>query len=62
MEIALNYTDYYISKSKNLKLLEYHNGVLRFDGVSFDNFAGYFVKKNLDEIIYLLDLDIQMKH
>lgn len=40
MEIVLNYTDYYNIKSKNLKTLEYQNGILCFEGVSFDNFAG----------------------
>ncbi|RMZ94017.1 ATP-binding cassette sub-family B member mitochondrial [Brachionus plicatilis] len=40
MEIALNYTDYYLLKSRNLKNFEYQNGILRFEGVSFDNFAG----------------------
>lgn len=40
MEIVLNYTDYYNFKSKNLKILEYQNGILSFEGVFFESFSG----------------------
>nr|UOU03329.1 ATP-binding cassette subfamily B7-2 [Brachionus rubens] len=40
MEIALNYVDYYNKKVRNLKNFEFHDGVLRFEGLSVDNFTG----------------------
>ncbi|CAF0710406.1 unnamed protein product [Brachionus calyciflorus] len=40
MEIALNYVNYYTKKTKNLRDFEYQNGMLRFEGVSFENFTG----------------------